>query len=226
LDLKSFGQKSFNIFDGYGFNDDNTMGMVSVCRDEITDPMYDLVIQYWGKTFNCCGLAGFVMMGKTGLEASTAHTPYDKDGLRRFVFYAFPHIAISEEGVIGEVRREGIDHSSHACGALIKIMNELKDKKINLVTDLLDMEQSFIRQKILSNIEYGSVPDLVGITKLACEIITNDIKNLLNTLNHEKFKYGLITGVQIHGPHDTTFVYPHKCFVFGPNGLNDEVPFN
>jgi len=95
-----------------------------------------------------------------------------------------------------------------------------------LATDILDIEQSIIRQKILSTIHYGSVPDLVGLTKLACEIITKDVKELLGTLDPEVFSYGLVTGVQIHGPHDTTYVWPYKCYVIGPKNLNEERSFH
>jgi hypothetical protein len=77
----------------HGFEDENTMGMAALCRDEITDSLLNEVIKYWGKTFNCCSLAGFVLMGKTGLAAATDHVPIF-DGIRRFTFFAMPHIAM------------------------------------------------------------------------------------------------------------------------------------
>jgi hypothetical protein len=221
--MEDFMSSTFNILStDHGFNDDNTMGMVAVCRDEITDPMINEVIKYWGKTFNCCSLAGFVFIGTTGLAAATAHTPSDKDGNRRFVMYAMPHIAISENGKLGVVIREFIEDPSHACGALDVIVKELNTGKLNLVTNIQDIEQSMVRQKVLSVLEYGKIPDLVEITKLAMDIIGNDVETLLNTLNHDVFKYGVVTGIQIHGPNDSTYIYPGRMFVKGPQ-MNQQI---
>lgn len=204
----------------YGFEDENTMGMLAICRDEIADALLYEVVKYWGKTFNCCSLAGFVMMGKTGLAAATDHTPIF-DGVRRFTFYAMPHIAISQTGEIGKVYREGIQKASHACGALEAIVKELDSGFLNLATDMQDIEQSIIRQKILSTIKYGDKPDLVEITKLACQVISKDVEKLLGTLDASIFKYAVMTGIQIHGPMDAHWIYPQDFYVVGsdlPNG--------
>ncbi|HBB30320.1 MAG TPA: hypothetical protein DDZ80_30435 [Cyanobacteria bacterium UBA8803] len=214
LPLKTYMRKTYDCLSSYGFNDDNTMGMVAICRDEITDPLFDEVIKYWGKTFNCCSLSGFVTMGKTGLAAATAHTPIC-DGVRRFTFYAMPHIAISRNGEIGKVYREGIPDASHACGALEAIVKELESGHLNLQTDMQDIEQTIIRQKILSTLRYGQQPDLVEITKLACRIIADDVEKLLSTLDSSIFKYAVMTGIQIHGPMDSQWVYPQDFYVIG-----------
>ncbi|HBL10321.1 MAG TPA: hypothetical protein DD379_02715 [Cyanobacteria bacterium UBA11162] len=214
LPMKHYMRKTYECLSNYDFNDDNTMGMIAICRDEMADPLFDEVIKFWGKTFNCCSLAGFVMMGKTGLAAATDHTPI-YDGVRRFTFYAMPHIAISRYGEIGKVYRQGLDKASHACGALEVIVKELESGFLNLQTDMQDIEQSIIRQKILSTIHYGDKPDLVEITKLACRIISNDVRKLLSTLDHSIFKYAVMTGIQIHGPLDTHWIYPQDFYVVG-----------
>lgn len=212
LPLQQYFKKTFECLKSYGFEDANTMGMVAICRDEITDPLFDEVIKYWGKTFNCCSLAGFVTIGKTGLAAATDHTPIF-DGLRRFTFYAMPHIAISRKGEVGKVYREGIEKASHACGALEVIVKELESGNLNLETDMQDIEQTIVRQKILSAIRYGDKPDLIEITKLACRIISEDIEKLLSNLNPLVFKYAVMTGIQIHGPMDTHWIYPQDFYV-------------
>lgn len=220
LPLKEYMRKTYDCLLNYRFNDNNTMGMVAICRDEIADPLFKEVIKYWGKTFNCCSLAGFVMMGKTGLAAATDHTPIF-ECLRRFTFYAMPHIAISRYGDIGRVYREGIEKPSHACGALEVIVNELKSGHLNLETDMEDIEQTIIRQKILSTINYGDKPDLVEITKLASQIIFNDVEKLLSTLDNTIFQYAVMTGILIHGPLETQWIYPQNFYVVGkdiPNG--------
>lgn len=134
LPLREYMSKTFDCLKPYGFEDENTMGMVAICRDEITELLFHEVTKYWGKTFNCCSLAGFLTMGKTGLAAATDHTPIF-EGKRRFTFYAMPHIATSRNGEIGKVYREGQEKASHACGALEVIVEELKSGHINLEDD-------------------------------------------------------------------------------------------
>lgn len=216
LPMKEYMKKTYQCLNDYGFNDDNTMGMVAICRDEITDPLFEQAIKYWGKTFNCCSLAGFVMMGKTGLAAATDHTPIS-EGVRRFTFYAMPHIAISRYGDIGKVYREGIEKPSHACGALEVIVKELESGYLNLETDMQDIEQTIIRQKVLSAIKYGEKPDLVEITKLAGQIISHDVEKLLSTLDTKIFQYAVMTGIQIHGPLETQWIYPQDFYIVGNN---------
>lgn len=71
LPLEEYMKKTFELLEPYGFEDENTMGMVALCRDEITEPLFNEVVKYWGKTFNCCSLGGFLTIGKTGLHAAT-----------------------------------------------------------------------------------------------------------------------------------------------------------
>ena len=214
LPMTKYMRKTYQSLSAYGFSDDNTMGMIAICRDEIAEPLFTEVIRYWGKTFNCCSLAGFVMMGKTGLAAATDHTPI-VDGIRRFTFYAMPHIAISRHGDIGKVYRDGLQKASHACGALETVVEELASGHLKLEMDMQDIEQTIIRQKILSTLTYGDKPDLIEITKLASRIISEDVKNLLNILDCSVFNYAVMTGIQIHGPLGTHWIYPQDFYVVG-----------
>jgi hypothetical protein len=214
LPMTKYMRKTFQSLSAYGFSDENTMAMIAICRDEIAEPLFIEVIRYWGKTFNCCSLAGFVMMGKTGLAAATDHTPI-VDGIRRFTFYAMPHIAISRYGDIGKVYRNGIQKVSHACGALETVAHELALGHLKLEMDMQDIEQTIIRQKILSTITYGDKPDLIEITKLASKIISSDVENLLNTLDSSVFNYAVMTGIQIHGPLGSHWIYPQDFYVVG-----------
>ena len=213
LEMKDYMSKTSTCLNPYGFKHENTMGMVAICRDEITYPLYEEVVKYWGKTFNCSSLAGFVTMGTTGLGAATGHTPL-VDGIGRFTFYAMPHIAISIDGVIGNVQREGREKVSHACGALDAIVGELNSGCLKMKTDMGDIEQSILRQKILSDLKYGEKLDLVGITKLACQIVSKDVEQLLSNLDKSKFKFAVMTGIQIHGPMDTNWIWPQDFYVF------------
>ncbi len=212
--MNKYMRKTFQSLSAYDFSDENTMGMIAICRDEIAEALFIEVIRYWGKTFNCCSLAGFVMMGKTGLAAATDHTPI-VDGIRRFTFYAMPHVAISRHGEIGKVYRDGVQKVSHACGALETVVHELACGHLKLEMDMQDIEQTIIRQKILSTITYGDKPNLIEITKLASRIISNDVENLLNTLDRSVFKYAVMTGIQIHGPLGAHWIYPQDFYVVG-----------
>jgi Limiting CO2-inducible proteins B/C beta carbonyic anhydrases len=212
--MNKYMRKTFQSLSAYDFSDENTMSMIAVCRDEIAEALFIEVIRYWGKTFNCCSLAGFVMMGKTGLAAATDHTPI-VDGIRRFTFYAMPHVAISRYGEIGKVYRDGVNKVSHACGALETVVDELACGHLKLEMDMQDIEQTIIRQKILSTITYGDKPNLIEVTKLASRIISNDVENLLNTLDRKVFKYAVMTGIQIHGPLGSHWIYPQDFYVVG-----------
>ncbi|MEM6501092.1 MAG: hypothetical protein AAF685_04545 [Cyanobacteria bacterium P01_C01_bin.89] len=214
LPLPVYMERTVQALEEYGFEDENTMGMIAICRDEITDPLYEAVVKYWGKTFNCCSLGGFVLMGKTGLAAAKGHTPL-LSGLRRFTFYAMPHIAISRYGKVGEVSREGIADASHACGALEAIVAELEMGKLMIEMDMQDIEQTIIRQKILSQLKYGDRPDLVGITQLASQIISADVGKLLSSLDTNVFHYSVMTGIQIHGPLESQWIYPQDFYIAG-----------
>ncbi len=124
-----------------------------------------------------------------------------------------PHIAISQDGTVGEVYREGLEHVSHACGALSAIVEELQSGHLQLMTDMQDIEQSMIRQKLISAIEYGDKPDLAAMTQLASRIIAQDVAQLLSPLDSSVFNYAVITGVQIHGPLDTQWIYPQEFYL-------------
>ncbi|MGK7872503.1 MAG: hypothetical protein AB4426_04095 [Xenococcaceae cyanobacterium] len=223
LELSDYMDQTVKNLKPHGFIDENTLGMIAICRDEITDPLYEAIHKHWGLTFNCCNLAGFVMMGKTGLEAAIAHTPIQY-GVRRFVFYAMPHIAISQTGKIGEVYREGIKKTSHACGSLCAIVHELHSGYLKVETDMEDIEQSIVRQKILSKLKYGEDADLLKITKLAWKIISKDVEELLSkNIDTNKFEYVLMTGIQIHGPNDTNWIWPGRSYV-QKNNRKEELP--
>ncbi len=214
LPLSKYMGRTAKALAKYGFEDENTMGMIAICRDEQTDPLYEAMVRYWGKTFNCCSLAGFVTMGKTGLASATAHTPIE-DGLRRFVFCAMPHIAISRNGEVGLMYRDGVEAPSHACGALETIVEELAAGHLNLETDMQDIEQTIVRQKILSQLRYGDRVNLVDLTQLASKIIATDVRNLLSRLDTTIFHYAVMHGIQIHGPFESQWVYPVDFFIVG-----------
>ena len=93
--MSEFFYLSNEITSSLGFTDENTMGMAALCRDEITEGCLEQVVRYWGKTFNCCSLSAMITIGKTGLGASTAHCPFDKqDGINIHTLFCTVHMLI------------------------------------------------------------------------------------------------------------------------------------
>jgi hypothetical protein len=209
----------------YGFERTNTLATVAICRDEIADPFLDEVHRAWGKPFDFRSLAGFVLAGKSGVATMLGHTPLT-EGVRRFVFYAMPHIAISQDGAIGNVYRAGIQQVSLACGSLSSVLQELESGHINFRTDMDDIEQCTVRQKLLSALRYGDKPDQLTITRLACQIISEDIDRLLRLVDSVRYQHALLTGILIHGPADTHWIQPAHSFVVGANLTSGRIDLN
>jgi Limiting CO2-inducible proteins B/C beta carbonyic anhydrases len=209
LPLSDYMVRTSESLAPFGFEDANTLGLLSTCRDEIASPLARAVMKHWGKTFDCRGLGGFPMLGRSGIRTAIHHAPI-VEGQRRFVYFAMPHIAISDQGEIGTVYREEMQKASSACGSLIAVRDELLAGKVNILTDLDDIEQSTVRQKLLSDIAYGQIPDLVEVTTRTCQIIEADIERLLHGIcgNSTEFRYAVMTGILIHGPAETEWVHP------------------
>lgn len=192
---------------GYGFSAENTLACVSICRDEITQPFAALVREAWGEPFDLSSLAGMFFAGRTGLNAAMHHAPIS-GGKERYVFYALPHIAIDSEGRIGVCRRRGRKELSTACGALDAIQKEMASGRMNPAVENSDVEQSLIRIRLMREIPYGSVPDLLELTKLVQKAAQSDLEGALTGLvDAKKSDYALTSGIQIHGP-DGNYVWP------------------
>ena len=213
VSLDEYFQRSSGRLRKYGFVDENTLGVVATCRDEIATPLAGAIIRHWGLTFNWRSLGGFLLLGKTGIKTAISHAP-NSNGRRRFVLYAMPHIAISEAGEIGVVVREGIHETSHACGSLEAVIAQLKSGNNNVDLDMEDLEQSCVKQKLVSHLYQGQKPDLMEMTKLACEIIQQDADHLLGEIaDPSEYDYAYMTGILIHGPRDTHWVCPKRSMV-------------
>ena len=209
--LTDYMESTYEKLTNHGFDDVNTFACVSTCRDEIAMPLLDETDRVWGEVFNFSSLGGPLTLGKTGFAAATSHAPVI-DGLERYVFIAMPHIAISEDGEIGKVMREGRDKPSLACGALMAVVSELESGKVQFQMDLDDIEQSILKSKIFEKIEYGEKPDLMKVTKVTHEIMIDDFQRLIEVSDKEPFDYALLTGILVHGPNDKNYVWPGEFY--------------
>jgi hypothetical protein len=206
-----FIEKTYKSLNKLGFDADNTIASVDVCRDEISQPLVSLIKEKWGEAFNLSSLAAMFFAGKTALLAAMHHAPII-DGKERYVYYAFPHIAIGSEGQLGLCRRKGREGDSNACGALNVFLGELKVRKLNLSMDNKDVELSLIRTRLMREIPYGRVPDLLELTEITLKVIREDIESALSMTVHTKHSdYALFTGIQIHGP-EGNYIWPAEQY--------------
>lgn len=206
-----FVEKTVSVLSGKGFTPDNTIACVGVCRDEITQPLIEKVKKTWGEAFNFSSLAGMLFLGKTGFSAAEHHAP-DEEERERYVLFALPHIAIHTTGELGVCRRAGRKEVSSACGALVAFRKELEGGRVQHGLDLDDVEQSLIRMRLLQEIPYGQIPDLLELTKLTLEIIQRDIKRMIElTAPSEHSDYAVFTGIQIHCPGEN-YLWPDESY--------------
>ena len=197
----------------HGFTRDNSIACVGVCRDEISQPLIEVVQRNWGHVFNLSSLAGMFFAGKTGLSAAMHHAP-NLEGKARYVFYSFPHIAIDGEGRVGVCEREGRHGESSACGALGVFQKELAEGSASKVIEVDDVEISLIRARLLEEIPEGKAPDLLELTKVAQRAIQADLEALLAVLiDTSKSDYAVIAGIQVHGP-DGNYIAPVAAYVY------------
>ncbi|RJR17022.1 MAG: hypothetical protein C4581_08880 [Nitrospiraceae bacterium] len=206
-----FVKKTYQVLEPLGFNDENTIAGKCICRDEISQSIRSVIKHMWGEAFNFSSLAGMFFAGKTGLAAAMHHSPIS-GGKEQYVFYALPHIAINKEGRIGVCRREGREEESTACGALNAFQKEMASGKVNLTMDNEDVEQSLIRMRLLREIPYGHVPDLLELTRTALKAIQSDLETTISkVVDTNKSNYAIISGIQIHGP-SGNYVWPSECY--------------
>lgn len=216
-----FVKKTYNALKGYGFTEENSIASVCLCRDEISQTVRSIIKHTWGEAFNLSSLAGMFTAGKTGLKAATHHAPR-VDGRERYIYYVIPHIAINEEGKTGFCKRKGIKEESSACGALCLFLDELRKGKLHITIDEEDIEESLLKRRLLTEIPYGQIPDLIELTKITRKVIQSDLEHAIEkVVDTKKSDYAVITGIQIHGP-DGNYIWPAESYVV-VNGVRQEI---
>ncbi|GJL55617.1 MAG: low-co2 inducible protein lcib [Nitrospirales bacterium] len=219
-------QRTSEALHGYGFHATNAIVCASVCRDELTRNLIEEIEKAWTHVFDFSSLAGMLYLGKTGFKTASHHSP-NEDGEERVVYFAFPHISIDAEGVIGNCYRSGRKDVSHACGALFGLQKELANGSITLDFDSDDIELSLLKQRMLKKIRYGEVPDLVTLTKIAHSAIREDLERMIYlTVNNDPVSYAVFTGVQIHGPDNQTWIWTDTPYVVVKDDLEKLTKLN
>lgn len=197
----------------FGMNQKNSIACVSVCRDEIATPFMNRLHNAWNGAFNFSSLAGMLYLGVTGFQAAHHHAP-NTDGRERYVYFAFPHIAIDENGTPGNCRRSGRQAMSQACGALLKILEDCSQGAVSLDLNPNDVEQSLLTQRLFGKFGSVEIPDLVTLTLATQHIIREDLERMIQlTVDPSTTDYAVFTGVQIHGPAHKDWIWVETSYV-------------
>jgi len=207
IECKEFLGRLSSVCHKQGFTKENTIAMYSVCRDELNRSFTNEFEKHWGNSFDISSLAGMVFCGRTGLAAGMSHAPIEA-GRARYVFWVGPHIAISSSGEVGKVMRHGIDAPSHACGALLKFHDEILNGQIDVKPDDSDLEQGLVKRFLLGELRYGNVPSLVDLTAIALTCVNKMFDTTLkDTVHPAESNYVVASGVLIHGPDHTHWIW-------------------
>eukprot|EP00667_Euglena_gracilis_P002116 EG_transcript_2117 len=198
LPAKRFVRLTSQILRKKGMVPGNTVPCVSVCRDELCQPLVDEIEEEWGDAFSMTSLAGMLRLGKKGLSAAIAHSPQDENGKERYFFVAMPHISVDTAGV-GQCIRVGRSKLSKACGALYALKNELEAGKVTVAADPLDPEYSYMKAAILDLLPKDAKPSLLELTKVSAEASLRQLEELVAaTVDPSKADYAVFVGVLVH----------------------------
>lgn len=185
-----------------GFRRGNSIAFIDTCRDESTRKFSDKITKIYSYTFNIAGLGGIITSGSIGFGAGQSHSPI-RNGREKYIFFAMPHIAVNEDGVVGSMRRPGRAKQSTACGALIAIQGMAKMGTPKNYADPDNIEFTRLAKRTLVDSDaltrYGSKgPSLVQVTSHTAKVIANDLERMIRlAVNVSKADYAVITGVQI-----------------------------
>lgn len=187
----------------HGFDPDKSLPLVGVCRDEVCFPFVAHVESVWGPAFHMDSLGGLVTIGRTGISAAGHHAPEDPGQPLRYVVVAAAHIGMDATGGFGYLRRSHQATASRTCGALMAFRDELLTGRIHLGYDPVDPEMSLLRQRVLSALVYGEIPDPVDLTVIVAGIIDADLRDLLAWYAEEvadthEVRFAAVTGILIH----------------------------
>ena len=198
-----------------GYTRERTLALVSICRDELTTPFFELIERDWGNAFTLAGLGGVPALGWTGWQAALAHIP-DDDDRGHVLVLGFPHIGIEEDGTIGVTIRPGQDHPTTTCGALSAIVANAAAGTLPTEVDPDDFEATRLALRLVD--PRLPPPSLVELTMAALDALEVDLWRALDRF--EVWRQHDVTvwcGVQIHG-HGDDWIWPRDAWHTGVDG--------
>ena len=211
MDETSFVRWSRQAIAAHGFDAENTIACVGVCRDELCRSLVWAVRDEWGEAFNFSGLGGMLTLGTSGFSAAHYHAPI-VDGRERYLYIVMPHIGIGQAGEFGKCLRPGRHGSSVACGALTAVREELKSGSLDLKLDHQNIEYSMLKQHLAPQLS-GQVPDMASLTLMMSDLVSDELEHMIDlTVDIEQADYAVFTGVQIHRPLKGSLVWVNKRY--------------
>ena len=163
---------------------DKTIAAVSLCPDELNNPVINKVSELFGPCFHLGGLAGYPFTGVTGFNAFGGHIP---DNGSAFIFFG-PHVGIDDQS-LGYVQRSGQQKKTLSCGAAIgayQYLQQEKQKKINSFEN--DFQMGQLVQMINPHHEFFDKqyfePNLVDILlQKSYSFVVNESKRIKDLFN-------------------------------------------
>jgi hypothetical protein len=186
-----------------GFEAGAALLAVGTCRDEVCFPFVAQLEAVWGPAFQLGSLGGLLTIGRTGIGAVAGHAPVAPGEPRRYVMVACTHIGVDASGSFGYLRRAHQEVSSRTCGALMSFRDELLASRLRLGYDPVDPEMSLLRQRMLTALVYGEIPEPVELAQVAAGVIARDLGELLAWIGgvpdgQGEIQAAVVTGVLIH----------------------------
>ena len=181
-----------------GFRPGETLLITGSCRDELCFPFGDDLQATWGSSFHIGSLGGLLFLGRTGLAAAAAHAPRESRR-RRYLVVATTHVGITDDGVLGRVRRPHQEVASSACGALVALHDEIVSGQELTELDPDDLEQGLVRRRLAHLWPWGESLSVLDVTLAARDAIRDDLLRLRGALDLDGASDILVvTGVLVH----------------------------
>lgn len=207
-----FLRRCWGILSSKGFNRENTIVGVCVCREEPACFLVREIRKLWKTVYDFSSLAGMPFVGKTGFLKMQKYAPYGNDDTR-FLYMAFSHIGWTVGGERGMFSPQGNEMPCSGCGGLIAFQRELVSGSAPWEPDPDNLEQGLLNQQMFRNMKYGGGSDLVALTKLAYSIILKDIERLVGlTLANQGNAYAMVTGIQLNGSDQQEWIWPGESY--------------
>ena len=84
---------------------------------------------------------------------------------------------------------------------------------MNAQRDPDDVEQSLLKARMLTKLNWGEKPDFVRLTRVAYEVIREDLERMIDlTVDTELADYGVLTGIQIHAECRKQYIWPGELY--------------
>ncbi len=200
-----------------GFDREHSFAAVSVCRDELAQPIMHAVTRRWDQPFNLGGLGAMPSLGRTGWRAALSHVPDDSRG--RLIVFGLPHIGIDPEGHIGESLRRHQHRVTPTCGAMVALLDSLGRPTEPLPPGLDDHEAERLRA-VISDHADGLPQDLLELTRLAAEAVESEMWSELDALDaHDDMDIAVMCGIQIHLPDEVDHIMSTAAAFQGADGV-------